>query len=201
FEIFKYGEYRAADEAIRQATTIFDIGAHAGFFTLYARAINPKAQIVCVEPDENNIEAINQNLKFNNMQSKVKIIPGALVSEQGDYILEISKDSHNHKVVKKDQKIKGRTIVGYKLSDLIAESGVKVVDLLKMDIEGAEVGIIEAWNKSDWSVLRNIVLEYHGGNRPKTKIEKILREHGFSVRLFPSKFDKTMGIVFGRRKG
>lgn len=201
FEIFKYNEYRSADEAINKATTIFDIGAHAGFFTLYAKAINPKAQIICVEPDENNIEAINQNLKLNNMQSKVKVIKGALVSEKGDYILEISKDSHNHKVVYKDQKKKGRSIIGYQLLDLVAQLGVEVIDLLKMDIEGAEVGIIEAWNESDWSALRNIVLEYHGGDRPKAKIEKILREHGFSVRAFPSQFDKTMGIIFGRRKG
>ena len=28
-----------------------DVGAHSGMFTLYVRALNPKAQIVAVEPE------------------------------------------------------------------------------------------------------------------------------------------------------
>ena len=50
-EIFKLGEYRSADEAIKNAKdAIVDVGAHAGFFSMYCRALNKKVKIFAVEP-------------------------------------------------------------------------------------------------------------------------------------------------------
>ncbi len=40
-EIFKLREYRAAEAIIKEsADVILDVGAHVGFFVLYARALN-----------------------------------------------------------------------------------------------------------------------------------------------------------------
>ena len=63
-EIFKFGEYRIAEEAIRGAAyPILDIGAHAGFFSLYCHAQNPKVKIFALEPEPENYKFLQKNLK------------------------------------------------------------------------------------------------------------------------------------------
>ena len=55
-EIFKFREYRRAEEVIAGAKDpIIDAGAHAGFFCAYARTFNNKVKIYAVEPEENNL--------------------------------------------------------------------------------------------------------------------------------------------------
>ncbi len=202
-EIFKYREYRVADDAIMQAKTIFDIGAHAGFFTLYTRALNASAQIVALEPCEENIEALSQNLKLNNFQTNIKVVSGALAPRVGKYVLQLEDDSHNHKIVsenKKDLKKTNRPIKTYTLGELLELTSKKIIDVLKMDIEGVEKDILVVFGGNDWESVRNIVLEYHGGSGQSSRVEGILRKNGFSVKVFPSQFDKTMGIIFGRNR-
>ncbi len=70
-----------------------------------------------------------------------------------------------------------------------------------MDIEGAEYEILESFLSTDWARIKNIILEYHEQNgRTRGEIEKLLRENGFGVQIFPSKFDKSMGFVWANNK-
>ncbi|MBU4453189.1 FkbM family methyltransferase [Patescibacteria group bacterium] len=202
-EIFKYREYRASESAIKQAKTIFDIGAHAGFFTLYAKALNPAVKVVCVEPENNNIQTLNKNLELNSIGDGIKVISGALVPKAGRYVLKISQDSHNHQVASKAEGIPkelAQSVVGYTFTKLLKHTKTVSVDLLKMDIEGYEKDILEALTQDEWQAIRNIVLEYHGGDGQRAYAEAILRKNGFSVLVHPSQFDKTMGIIFARNK-
>ncbi len=41
YEIFIKKEYGFADEVIKQAKIIFDIGGHIGLFSKYSRLLNP----------------------------------------------------------------------------------------------------------------------------------------------------------------
>lgn len=50
-EIFTDKEYGFADDQIRQAKIIFDIGAHKGYFTEYCLSLNPTAEIHTFEPN------------------------------------------------------------------------------------------------------------------------------------------------------
>ena len=67
-EIFKYREYRAADGIIKNTIhPILDVGAHAGFFTLYCRALNQKVKIFALEPERKNLMAFKNHLKINKI--------------------------------------------------------------------------------------------------------------------------------------
>ena len=70
-----------------------------------------------------------------------------------------------------------------------------------MDIEGSEFEILENLKSEDFNLFENIVFEYHDNkDRNHKKLEQILRENKFGVQTFPSKFDKTMGFIFGNKK-
>jgi FkbM family methyltransferase len=202
-EIFKYREYRACDDVIRNARIIFDIGAHAGFFALYSKALNKDVDVVCVEPNEDNVNAMEANFKLNNVLSAIKIIKAGLVPRDGDYCLEISNDSHNHKVVNVDDR---QSKKAYKLihsitfSDLMSVCKCSQVDLVKIDIEGSEKRLFEIWDDVDWKGIKNLIFEYHNGHGTGVRLAGILRKRGFSASIYPSQFDKTMGIIFAKNK-
>lgn len=70
-----------------------------------------------------------------------------------------------------------------------------------MDIEGGEFEVIESLQPKHFSLFQNIILEYHNSSeRHYRTLETKLRENGFSVQIFPSHFDKTMGFIFAANK-
>ncbi len=200
-EIFKYREYRIADEVIKNAEVILDVGAHKGFFAAYCTALSPKAKIFCVEPESKNLIALKNNKKINKLKN-VTIIEGALSDRTGDGNLAVTADSHNHYLTSVvDQKLAVQKIKTYSFSDLIKEYKIKLVSLLKMDIEGGEYAVFEGLSAEYFAQIKNIVMEYHNFiDKNYKKIEKQLRENGFGVQVFPSKFDKTMGFIFANNK-
>ncbi len=81
------------------------------------------------------------------------------------------------------------------------EHKIKKIGLLKMDIEGAEFGIIKALKHKNIKAIGNMVIEYHETTKNKRAgLENLIREHGFSVEHFPNKFDKRFGLLVCRNK-
>lgn len=201
-EIFKLREYRRAEEIIKNSrNVILDIGAHAGFFTLYCRALNPKVPIICVEPEPRNIIALNEHTALNKAD-KVRVEPAALAAESGKRELFVSTDSSFHYLLTDNEKTDSKiTVDCLTLNDLLKKYRIKRIDLLKMDIEGGEYELVKNWTASEWELIDRIVMEYHDyrGNRHAT-IKKILNENGFSVEEYPSKFESTLGFFLARNK-
>lgn len=199
-EIFQVREYRMVEDFISTlALPIFDVGAHAGFFSLYARALNSQVPIIALEPEPQNFKTLENNLKTNNTKA-VTAIKGALAKKSGKRELALSADSHNHKLKTSSKEKKIITIQGFDFAYFkkLAPEGI---GLVKMDIEGGEYEIFPNLNPEDFAHVRAIVMEYHDlPDRNHKEIEQILRENGFGVQTFPSKFDKTMGFFWAVNK-
>lgn len=207
-EIFKFKEYRVVDEVIKTAKyPIVDVGAHAGFFSMYARALNKKVKIFAIEPEPKNLEALKKHLKINKI-SGVEVVPGALAQQSGARQLVVAEDSHNHALaeqefnvilneVKDPSRIK---IKAFSFADFCKHYKIKKISLIKFDIEGGEYEVFEGMSEQDLSVVNYVILEYHMGRDKSREIEEKLRISGFTVQVFPSKFDKTMGFIFAHNK-
>ncbi len=209
-EIFKLGEYRAADEVIKSAKdAIVDVGAHAGFFSLYCRALNEKAKIYAIEPEPENLKMLNQHLVENKILG-VKVIAGALASQTEERQLILSADSHNHRLGQPvfrsgEEAEKTVTVQAFSFADFCKQNKIKKISLLKMDIEGGEYELFEGLSEADLSMVNCIILEYHTSSKLVSRlsykqIEEKLRANGFGVQVFPSHFDKTMGFIFANNK-
>jgi FkbM family methyltransferase len=202
-EIFKLKEYRSADDVIQNAKhPIVDVGAHAGFFSMYCRSLNKKVKIFAVEPEPNNLKLLKRHLAENKI-SGVKVIPGALAGETGERELLIFKDSHNHRLAEDEGDIK---VKAFAFADFCKQNKIKKISLLKMDIEGGEYEVFDSMSEKDFAVVNYVILEYHSiSNKLVSRlsykqIEEKLRENGFAVQVFPSHFDKTMGFIFANNK-
>ncbi|OGF27453.1 hypothetical protein A2331_00625 [Candidatus Falkowbacteria bacterium RIFOXYB2_FULL_34_18] len=205
-EIFKYREYRIIENIIVDTDgPIVDAGAHLGFFTIYTKCLNQNSKIFCLEPEKDNIKILKENLANNNI-ADVNILQMALADKSGMGNLIISHDSHNHRLsvggaVLKTQNLDIQKINTITISDLINKYQWPHISLLKMDIEGAEKDVINSLSVHDFSKIKAIVFEYHENyNVNHGVLEKILRKNGFGVEIFPSQFDKKMGILFANNK-
>ena len=91
-------------------------------------------------------------------------------------------------------------IKAFSFADFCKENKIKKISLLKFDIEGGEYEVFEGMSEKDLSVVNYVILEYHMGREKSREIEEKLRENGFGVQVFPSKYDKTMGFIFAHNK-
>lgn len=204
-EIFKYREYRRVDEVIMSASDdeyIIDAGAHFGFFALYARVLNPDVQIICLEPNENNFLILKNNIIRNKLK-KITALNIGLSSKFGKRKFTVSNDSHDSKMVGDNEEFEGEFYSKQteSLANLVVDNKIKKIALLKMDIEGAEFEIIKNAHDDDFGSVSNIIMEYHNYSKDSHRIiEQCLRQKGFSVEIFPSKFDNKLGFIFARNK-
>lgn len=202
-EIFKLREYRAAEEIIAEARDpIFDVGAHRGLFVLYARALNPTVPIIAIEPEAKNLAALRNHLKANNVKG-VAVVPAAIAGETAKRRLIISPDTHNHHLARGEdaENYETRLVTAYSLPALFKKLNLARASLVKIDIEGGEYEVFKSLRPADFKKLAAIIMEYHDYPPDEHReLEQRLREQGFGVQVFPSKFDNRMGFMLARNK-
>ena len=202
-EIFKFREYRQTEAIIKEAQgVVIDVGAHAGFFSLYAAALNQTVKIYALEPEANNFLALGQNIKLNPEFNKIKLFNTALSSKTGQGKLYLSSDSHNHSLLKGMNEIEKEILVpATTLSDFCSSQNISKISLLKMDIEGGEHDIIEKFSEAEFALIDHLFLEVHETAIDfYQSLEKILRPAGFSVQVFPCQFAHNLKFILANNK-
>lgn len=202
-EIFVHQEYRSVYDIIKTAENpIIDVGAHVGYFTLLCRCLNNIIPIYAIEPSPENNDLLEQHIKDNTLIN-ITQIRSALFAISGSQHLSIDPDGVWNKIVEKNgpNTVSVPTIT---LQDMCAHYNIQKISLLKLDIEWSEYKILMHLPSTMWSCIEYIFLEYHtDATQEYTNHEylsNLMREHGFSVEHFPSKFDKKLGFLLARNK-
>jgi FkbM family methyltransferase len=68
-----------------------------------------------------------------------------------------------------------------KLSSIIDEEKVERIDLLKIDVEGAELDVFEGIDQNHWPMIRQVSLESDNYMKHEPMIRKMLESNGFRV--------------------
>ena len=80
------------------------------------------------------------------------------------------------------------------LSRAIHALGIGEIDLLKIDVEGAEWDVLRGINARDWPRIRQVVAEVHDENGRVSQVENLLRAQGFTVVCEPEPQSAAWGI-------
>jgi len=155
---------------------IIDCGANIGISVLNYKRLYPKAEIIAFEPDPNLAEILRINLKANEIID-IQIVEAAVWIKDGSvpFFLE---GTDGGRVNFQDHTLKNTEVAAVELGRYL----IKRVDLLKMDIEGAEFVILPAIAEK-LSYVKNILIECH---MDMSKIEdfanllSVLGKAGFS---------------------
>jgi FkbM family methyltransferase len=126
--------------APRSGDTVIDIGAYIGWYTIQtARAVGPAGRVIALEPDAPNRRQLESNLAVNGL-TNCTIIPAAAWSKPG----EIGWHSDDVPVWRRVDRTPGGGSVRAVTVDAVASDlGLREVNWIKMDIEGAEVEAIK----------------------------------------------------------
>jgi FkbM family methyltransferase len=69
------------------------------------------------------------------------------------------------------------------LSEVIHEEGITRIDLLKVDVEKAEMDVLSGLHEEDWGKVQQAVLEVHDMGDRLREVSGLFRSHGFTVAL------------------
>ena len=145
-EIFEYGKYKLDLENF-QPNLIVDCGANIGYSTIFFANEYPDAQIVAVEPDKTNFKFLQYNTIFYD---NIKLANSAVWSWETSLRVEDNETGESGYTVAETGADDSNAIKSTTLSKILAESGAEKIDLLKIDINGAEKEVFGADNVDEW---------------------------------------------------
>ncbi len=135
-----------------KATSIMDVGANTGIYSLIAATINPDCDIVAFEPVKRVSAMLEKNIRINNY--KIKNVEKALSNFDGDAIVydDLSSEHTYAVTVNKNlmvNKDKSSTvkIKTCRLDTYIEENNITHIDLIKIDVETHEAEVLEGFGK------------------------------------------------------
>ncbi len=190
----------------RENDTILDIGANEGFYTLCMKHENPNAGVLAVEPISSTYQLLTTNLALNHCtRSQVYPVHVAASAEHRNVEMfrhtQVSTVSSEHISQLNQPWIKASSlqkeqVEALSLDEICRGVGFRTVDLIKIDVEGAEVDVLQGAQE----VLRiasRIVLEWHS---PPLKDEAItfLQKRGFRLLLAEA---HKFGDLYFEKKG
>jgi FkbM family methyltransferase len=197
-EIFFRGEYLF--EAKSDSPVILDCGANIGLATLFFKHLYPKARISSFEADPATASILQKNIEQNHLDD-VSAYNLLLSNAEGEHSFYCAADEAGSTKMSAlpDRLSNNREIMvkAGKLSHYID----RPVDLLKLDVEGAELDVMTDLKSSGkLSLIRQVVIEYHHriGNRASclARFLALLEEEGFEYQVSGSCDPITRQNVF-----
>jgi FkbM family methyltransferase len=171
-EIFLEKDYYLTFES--KTPTIIDCGCYVGLSVLFFKILYPESNIIGFEPHPKTFKILKQNIENNNL-SHITLINKAVSHRQGSVQFSSGVEGTSRML---DEKTHGIEVESVLLSKYVD----KPVDLLKMDIEGGEFGVIEdLYENKKLKFIKHIIMEVHpfGDSRKITKLLSMLENAGF----------------------
>ncbi|WP_159460189.1 FkbM family methyltransferase [Tistlia consotensis] len=124
---------------VRPGGVFIDGGANQGIFTCAAaRLCGPEGRVVAIEPQSYARAALEQNIRLNGFRS-VAIVPKALFDSEGTALLDRSASAVSASIVRRFGERETETVETTTLDRLVEELALPRVDVIKLDVEGAEL--------------------------------------------------------------
>jgi FkbM family methyltransferase len=163
-QIFSQDEYSSLRN-LENVSMVLDLGANVGYSSAYFLSCFPNCRVVAAEPDERNAAICRTNLKAYG--DRVLFVQGAVWSEPT--ALCLSKGTFRDGREWATQVLKPLDgsigeVQAWDVGTLIDMAGSSEVDLLKIDIERAELAVFGDTARTWLHRVRNICIELHGSD-------------------------------------
>lgn len=165
----------------RESSTILDIGAADGVYSLLAAAASPRARVLAFEPAATAIETSSRNFAHNlELSRRIDLRALALGDANGDATLYVAGESGgtssldaSFRARRSEQSVAVRTG-----DSLLAELGVARVDLIKIDTEATEPAVLRGLDRTLRRDHPDILCEVLF-DRTETELDTIVQSLGY----------------------
>lgn len=178
-----WGDHCYYTELANEHPVIIDAGAHIGMSTLYFAKQFPTAKIIAIEPNPITRELLETNIWDNRLEDRVEVVAAALSDHSGHAQL-------HHLTAEEWQLNANLTATAWNDAPLTHSTQVETitlssllnqpVDLLKLDIESAELAVLgEA--RQYLSHVGELFVEFHPARGNSLEVLcRLLTDQGFS---------------------
>ena len=139
-------------------STIIDGGANIGLTSVFFANRYPKAEIVAVEPEEGNFEMLRRNTE---KYESVRLIRAGIWGHSAILSVVDEGKGNNSFTVTEILSPKPGSINAISIYDIMQQRNWETIDILKLDIEGAEKNVFEK-NFEKWlPKVKILIIEFH----------------------------------------
>lgn len=166
----EYGKLPRSFEPV----SILDAGAYVGDTSAYFLSRFHNAKVISLEPNEESFNLAEKNLSHYGNQ--VTLIKKALWHQVGTV-------HFGGKETGASIKDEGLEVPTTTVGTILTEHNLSHIDILKMDIEGAEVSVLQS-GKGNWLKRTKILLLETHGLKIEEQVLPLLAEQGFAVHRY-----------------
>jgi FkbM family methyltransferase len=171
---------------LQPGMTVYDLGANVGFISMIAaHLVGSKGRVISFEPLPANARQIKYNASLNNF-SHIVVREEAISDAEGEALFQTTdfpttgrlENGHLHQEKSGEVPVRVRA-----LDVVIAEARLPLPDLIKMDVEGAETGVLKGAVKTLATRRPIMLIELHGTNEP---VARLLEEQNYKAHVLGS---------------
>jgi FkbM family methyltransferase len=152
------------ERLLRPGMVVVDAGANVGQYTLLAcSAIGDGGRVISFEPDPVTFDWLRRNCELNRLRN-VSLHQRAVYDERTSLELHLAstRDSGSNSLVAEPWISESKTVRVdcVRLDDVLASEGVHRVDVIKVDIEGAELAALRGAEQTLRAARPVLVVEF-----------------------------------------
>ena len=207
WKIFERGEWEPAQTSlflalVEAGMTVVNVGAYTGYYTLLAaRKVGPTGHVYAFEMQPAICAMLRRNIVMNQLSPRVTVVEAACFSSSGEATIESGDDPAQARLA---LRANGANAVTHMLSldDFAASVGLRKVDVILIDAEGADFEILKgAANilaRHAPSVIAEVnYLEAFGGSEAELKL--FMEQFGYDCIALREEFSRNVHFVPQRR--
>lgn len=200
-EIFTHDDYLKDLPQLPPNAVVVDAGANIGLFALRVAEACPEAHLVVVEPVPSTCALLRLNLaeiavdEVHVHQVALGESPGRTVLTAYDHLSANSTGRPQEKPASWVAAMRAAQPDQATADEMLSTSSVEVdvmrlsqvlprhparIDLVKVDVEGAELEVLRGIEDRDWPRIAAVVVEVHDVDGRLAEVERLLTRRGFS---------------------
>lgn len=162
---------------VRPGMVAYDIGANAGYYTLLlSRLVGPSGRVYAFEPLPENLVNLLHHVTVNGL-ANCELVAAAVSDGNGLAGFQVAASNSMGSITQGPAQLRVPTV---SLDALTAGLGLPPPDFVKMDVEGAEGGVLAGATRLLGECDGAWFVALHG-EEPARASAAILRQHGYRV--------------------
>ena len=172
----------------QKGDVVVDAGAHVGFYMLKAaKEVGNNGQVIAIEPEDKNYRLLTWNIRINKYEN-ITPVKLALSDFEGKAPFFIKAHSCSHSLIGKSwitQIVDSTEVNVTTLDNLLEKLDIEKVDLLKINVEGAELAVLKGCKKllNNGRISKIVATPHPPFKQEAKKIDRYLKAFGYKTKV------------------
>ena len=179
--------------APKEGETVIDVGANVGAYTLLAaKLVGENGRVVALEPEPINFNLLKRNIEINGFKNVI-LLQLAAWNKDGSAVMEIRRNIADHTLSPQfgsTEALFQMEVQTARIDSLTRKIGIRKVDWLKVDVEGAEYKVLMGCRNLLASSRAHVLIEVH---LPEVlePIINLLKKLGYQIYRMPTRYKQV----------